>query len=171
MPQALSLFVNPMPPRTTGKSYRPRVSDRTMVATRTSHPFRLLRFRNRIESAPLLSLFVDPLRTVLAVKGRGKGRSGNTGSLRHDDPGNTLAPSGRDQSRGTTPPRAGKAREEGAGCQGEFSPGFSSMGKYSLDIPFYRTIGWPDFFGSPGGTFLASRGETGWRKMKGIERF
>src|SRR5713226_1511860 len=67
--QALSLFVNPMPPRTTEKSYRPRVSDKTMVDTRTSHPFRLLRFRNRIESAPLLSLFVDHRRTVLPVKG------------------------------------------------------------------------------------------------------
>src|SRR5713226_8170559 len=44
-------------------------SDRTMVDTRTSHPFRLLRFRNRIESAPLLSLFVDHRRTVLPVKG------------------------------------------------------------------------------------------------------
>jgi hypothetical protein len=31
-------------------------------------PFRLLRFRNRIESVLLLSLFVDRLRTVLAVK-------------------------------------------------------------------------------------------------------
>ena len=40
-----------------------------MVDPRTSLPFCLLRFRNRIESAPLLSLFADPLRTVLAVKG------------------------------------------------------------------------------------------------------
>ena len=31
-------------------------------------PFRLLRFRNRIELDLLLSLVVDPLRTVLAVK-------------------------------------------------------------------------------------------------------
>ena len=30
--RALSLIVNPMPPRTTEESYRPRVSDRTMVA-------------------------------------------------------------------------------------------------------------------------------------------
>jgi hypothetical protein len=29
----LSLMVNPMPPRITEQSYRPRVSDRTMVAT------------------------------------------------------------------------------------------------------------------------------------------
>src|SRR6266705_1589795 len=42
-----------------------------MVDTRTSHPFRLLRFRNRIESAPLLSRFVDHRRTVLPVKGGG----------------------------------------------------------------------------------------------------
>src|ERR1700675_2741349 len=34
--QALSLIVNPMPPRITEQSYRPRVSDRTMVATCTS---------------------------------------------------------------------------------------------------------------------------------------
>jgi hypothetical protein len=32
-------------------------------------PFRLLRFRNRIELEFLLSLFADRLRTVLAVKG------------------------------------------------------------------------------------------------------
>ena len=32
-------------------------------------PFRLLRFRNRIELERLLSLFVNRLRTVLAVKG------------------------------------------------------------------------------------------------------
>jgi hypothetical protein len=32
-------------------------------------PFRLLRFRNRIEWEILLSLVVDRLRTVLAVKG------------------------------------------------------------------------------------------------------
>ena len=32
-------------------------------------PFRLLRFRNRIELELLLSLFVNRLRTVLAVKG------------------------------------------------------------------------------------------------------
>jgi hypothetical protein len=32
-------------------------------------PFRLLRFRNRIELELLLSLFVDRFRTVLAVKG------------------------------------------------------------------------------------------------------
>src|ERR1700693_5571924 len=32
-------------------------------------PFRLLRFRNRIELELLLSLFADRLRTVLAVKG------------------------------------------------------------------------------------------------------
>jgi hypothetical protein len=34
-PRALapSLWVNPMPPRITPESYRPRVSDRTMVAT------------------------------------------------------------------------------------------------------------------------------------------
>jgi hypothetical protein len=31
--QALSLLINHMPPRTTRKSYRPRVSDRTMVGT------------------------------------------------------------------------------------------------------------------------------------------
>ena len=32
-------------------------------------PFRLLRFRNRIELELLLSLFLNRLRTVLAVKG------------------------------------------------------------------------------------------------------
>ena len=35
---ALSLCVNAMPPRITEKSYRPRVSDRTMVDTRSAHP-------------------------------------------------------------------------------------------------------------------------------------
>src|ERR1700686_5418472 len=37
--QALSLTVNPMPPRITEQSYRPRVSDRTMVATCTCNRF------------------------------------------------------------------------------------------------------------------------------------
>ena len=32
-------------------------------------PFRLLRFRNRIELELLLSLFVDRLRTAFALKG------------------------------------------------------------------------------------------------------
>ena len=32
------------------------------------------------------------------------------------------------------------------------------------------TTGWADFFGSPGGT-SPEPGETGWRKMKGFERF
>src|ERR1700688_4715295 len=39
--RALSLSRNPMPPRTTRKSYRPRVSDRTMVGT--AQPLCLLR--------------------------------------------------------------------------------------------------------------------------------
>jgi len=34
-----SLIVNPMPPRITEQSYRPRVSDRTMVATCTCNRF------------------------------------------------------------------------------------------------------------------------------------
>ena len=33
------LCVNAMPPRITEKSYRPRVSDRTMVDTRSAHPY------------------------------------------------------------------------------------------------------------------------------------
>ena len=44
-----SLFVNPMPPRTTEKSYRPRVSDRTMVDTRAS-VWLCPAFQNRPES-------------------------------------------------------------------------------------------------------------------------
>ena len=66
--QALSLIVNPMPPRITEKSYRPRVSDRTMVATCRCNRFACC-FRNRIALELLLSLFVERLRTVLAVKG------------------------------------------------------------------------------------------------------
>src|SRR6266404_4532527 len=67
-PDAGSLFVNSMPPRTTEKSYRPRVSNRTMVDTRThAGCFRFACCASEIEH--LVSLFRHPLRTVLAVKG------------------------------------------------------------------------------------------------------
>src|SRR5467141_2075468 len=36
-PSTASLLINHMPPRTTRKSYRPRVSDRTMVGTLRPH--------------------------------------------------------------------------------------------------------------------------------------
>src|SRR6266852_3861954 len=65
--QDLSLFVNPMPPRTTEKSYRPRVSDRTMVDTRIR--LALSRVSESSGIALWLSLFRNDLRTVLAVKG------------------------------------------------------------------------------------------------------
>src|SRR5665213_2961174 len=58
-----------MPPRITEQSYRPRVSDRTMVARFSCNRFACCASGNRIESVPLLSLFVDRPRTVLAVKG------------------------------------------------------------------------------------------------------
>jgi hypothetical protein len=62
-----SLFVNSMPPRITEKSYRPRASDRTMVDTQSATVWLALVSRTGIQH--LLSLFLDPLRTVLAVKG------------------------------------------------------------------------------------------------------
>ena len=69
--QARSLFVNPMPPRTTEKCYRPRVSDRTVVATtRWAASVSTCRASHIAwTSSPLLSLLAHPLTTVLAVKG------------------------------------------------------------------------------------------------------
>src|ERR1700730_1383193 len=65
---ALESHRQPYAPSDNRKSYRPRVSDRTMVATYTCNRFALLHFRNRIEWEFFLSLPGDCLRTVLAVK-------------------------------------------------------------------------------------------------------
>ena len=67
--KARSLFVNPMPPRTTEKSYRPRVSDRTMVDTASATVSLARVSENRPGVRICFPSFVDPLRTVLAVKG------------------------------------------------------------------------------------------------------
>src|SRR5712664_1283097 len=46
-PSTASLLINHMPPRTTRKSYRPRVSDRTMVGTSQPHCLFCIRSRKR----------------------------------------------------------------------------------------------------------------------------
>ena len=51
VPLGTSLRVNPMPPRITRKSYRPRVSDRTMVDTSYNRQG-LHRFQDRVASSP-----------------------------------------------------------------------------------------------------------------------
>ena len=154
--QALSLIVNPMPPRITEQSYRPRVSDRTMVATRTTQPFRLLRFRNRIEREFLLSLPVDRLRTVLAVKGslrRAEDGAPLTAPGRSEEPylirrerriGKSMTLTAqhlatfnrRDHVRATKPRGTCTAA-------GGWMPKISRLSArgttFSLDIPFYRT--------------------------------
>ena len=48
----ISLIVNPMPPRITEKSYRPRVSDRTMVATSATVSLVGLQKSNRVGDPP-----------------------------------------------------------------------------------------------------------------------
>ena len=46
----VTVLINPMPPRTTRKSNRPRVADRTMVDTVQPHGF--AGSRNRMASSP-----------------------------------------------------------------------------------------------------------------------
>ena len=42
-----------------------------------------------------------------------------------------------------------KREREGLDAKANFRPASARWGIISLDIPFYRTTGWPDFFGSP----------------------
>jgi hypothetical protein len=108
--------------------------------------------RNRVEWAPFLSLPVDRLRTVLAVKGSlrralngapwtAPGRSAETPPYKRERKAGKLVTtvpehlviSHRDQARGTTPPTASTVR--GAGCQ-MFS-GFSSKAELFLLTSFF----------------------------------
>src|ERR1035441_6129884 len=117
-------------------------------------PFRLLRFRNRIELELLLSLFVNRLRTVLAVKGplrraetarprplravlkkpfliRGKGELGNL-MTRHLN----ISPlHRRDHARATTPRGTCTAAE---GLDAETFRGFQLAGELFLLTSFFK---------------------------------
>ena len=154
--QALSLCVNPMPPRITEKSYRPRVSDRTMVATFSVQPFRLLRFRksDRVGSSSFPSSWIvsersspsrvrcaAPNGAPLTAPGRSEEHLPNmrerrvwklmvTASLHP-------AFSRPDHAHATTP-RGACTTAEGLDAE-TFSRLPARGGSFSLDILFYRT--------------------------------
>src|ERR1700693_1102567 len=119
-------------------------------------PFRLLRFRNRIDSMLLLSLASDRLRTVLAVKGSlrraedgapltAPGRSEETLPNKEGkenwetyDPGSSTSRhlNGRDHVRATKP--RGTCTAAG-GWMPKISRRPARGRDFSLDILFYRT--------------------------------
>src|ERR1019366_4128909 len=117
-------------------------------------PFRLLRFRNRIELELLLSLFVNRLRTVLAVKGPPRrngapltapGRSEETiPHKRERRVGKLNDPAFKHLATSPARPRTRYYASRhlhsgrGAGCR-NFSRLPARGGAFSLDILFYRT--------------------------------
>src|SRR6266849_9001121 len=99
-----------MPPRTTPKSYRPRVSDRTMVANRATH--------HTCQSSEAKGVV-----TITGMKLQGIG-------IR------SLAAVARDPRRSTSE----RERCLGLGTEcTKTSAAASGRRKMSLDIPFYRT--------------------------------
>jgi len=134
--QALSLFVNPMPPRTTEKSYRPRVSDRTMVDARTSvwlDP----RFRIARETFPLRGKPESrnqPPPTASPMVGHHVAAPGGEMSM--------IRLGDRNTSRGIPSPRTGTAPGRGAECREPILGALQLEGEiFSLDIPSHRTAG------------------------------
>src|ERR1700688_5121040 len=118
-------------------------------------PFRLLRFRNRIALELLLSLFVNRLRTVLAVKGSlrraengapltAPGRSEETISHKRERRvGKLNDPASKHLATSSARPRTRYYASRhlhssrGAGCRNLFAASIS-RGNFSLDILFYR---------------------------------
>src|SRR5450631_3883748 len=117
-------------------------------------PFRLLRFRNRIELELLLSLLVDRLRTVLSRQGFAAPRRNGaplTAPGRSEEPflnmrerriGKLMTLASKhlavSRPRRRTPKPRGPAQWQGAGCR-NFSRLPARGGVFSLDILFYRT--------------------------------
>jgi hypothetical protein len=111
-------------------------------------PFRLLRFRNRIELEPLLSLFINRLRTVLAIKGSLPPRRNGApltapGRSEQDLPHRRERRAGKTYDPGANPHLRYYASrplhsERGAACR-NFSRLPARGGAFSLDILFYRT--------------------------------
>ena len=154
-------------------------------------PFRLLRFRNRIELELLLSLCADCLRTVLAVKGSLRARRNGaplTAPVRSEQPYLTRGKGGLGKLMAArhlniSPSHALHAsshlhRGRGAGCR-EFMRLPARGRAFSLDILFYRTGGaringtvisamGPPMLAQKASTFLDTRsGRIALRRMAG----
>ena len=151
-----SLIVNPMPPRITEQSYRPRVSDRTMVATCRCNRFACCAseidrvcappfpLRKPSQNGPRGQGFATPRRygAPLTPPGRSEEaiphkRERRVGKL-NDPASKHLALHRRDHPRATTP--RGTCTAAG-GLDVETR--LPARGRaFSLDILFYRTRRW-----------------------------
>ena len=152
-----SLIVNPMPPRITEQSYRPRVSDRTMVATCRCNRFACCAseidrvrappfpLRKPSQNGPRCQGFATPRRNRAPWTAPGRSeeaiphkRERRVGKL-NDPASKHLALHRRDHARATTPRGTCTAAR---GLDVETFSRLPTRGRaFSLDILFYRTKG------------------------------